>query len=48
MSRAALDANTAARLDGLRAALAILALAALLAMFFTHRIPTTQPRSTQP
>jgi Na+/melibiose symporter-like transporter len=45
---AALDANAEARLDGLRAALAILALAALLALFFTHRIPTTQPGSTQP
>ncbi|MFH0177347.1 MFS transporter [Streptomyces cacaoi] len=45
---AALDANAEARLDGLRAALAILALAALLALFFTHRIPTTQPGSTAP
>ncbi|MFB9590451.1 MFS transporter [Streptomyces racemochromogenes] len=48
VSQAALDANAAARLDGLQAALAILALAALLALFFTHRIPTAQPRSTQP
>ncbi|WP_314224983.1 MFS transporter [Streptomyces zaehneri] len=45
---AALDANAEARLDGLRAALAVLALAALLALFFTHRIPTTQPGSTKP
>ncbi|MFF3207592.1 MFS transporter [Streptomyces sp. NPDC002962] len=45
---AALDANTEARLDGLRAALAVLALAAVVALFFTHRIPTTQPRSAQP
>ncbi|MGW3106162.1 MFS transporter [Streptomyces sp. NPDC001100] len=45
VTQAALDANSAARLDGLRAALAILALTSLLAMFFTHRIPTTQPRS---
>ncbi|MGW7125522.1 hypothetical protein ACWGG3_35555, partial [Streptomyces sp. NPDC054901] len=44
---AALDANAAARLDGLRAALAILAFAALIALFFTQRIPTTQPRSTK-
>ncbi|KPI24188.1 MFS transporter [Streptomyces sp. NPDC054950] len=43
-----LDANAAARLDGLRAALAILALTAVLAMFFTSRIPKTQPRSTVP
>ncbi|MEU8779910.1 MFS transporter [Streptomyces sp. NPDC048606] len=48
VTRAALDANAAARLDGLQAALAILALTALLAMFFTHRIPTTQPGSTEP
>ncbi|MGW3336861.1 MFS transporter [Streptomyces sp. NPDC001009] len=46
VTRAALDANTEARIDGLRAALAILAFAALLAMFFTSRIPDTQPRST--
>ncbi|MFI6722683.1 MFS transporter [Streptomyces sp. R-74717] len=48
VTRATLDANAEARLDGLRAALAILALTALLAMFFTHRIPTSQPRSTEP
>ena len=46
VTQAATDANADARLDGLRAALAILALTSLLAMFFTHRIPTTQPRST--
>ncbi|MEU2240540.1 MFS transporter [Streptomyces sp. NPDC018338] len=43
-----LDANAAARLDGLRAALAILAFAALIALFFTQRIPTVQPGSTKP
>ncbi|GCE00729.1 MFS transporter [Embleya hyalina] len=47
VAQAALDANAAARLDGLRVALAILAVGALLAMFFTQRIPTTQPRSAQ-
>ncbi|MEV7739295.1 MFS transporter [Streptomyces sp. NPDC088921] len=46
-SQEVLDANTEARLDGLRAALAALALAALLALFFTSRIPTTQPRATR-
>nr|WSX49339.1 MFS transporter [Streptomyces sp. NBC_00974] len=46
VASAALDANAAARLDGLRAALAVLAFAALIAMFFTQRIPTTQSRST--
>ncbi|MGW7723498.1 MFS transporter [Streptomyces canus] len=45
VTEAALDANEKARIDGLRAALAILAFAALLAMFFTSRIPKTQPRS---
>ncbi|MCX5195310.1 MFS transporter [Streptomyces sp. NBC_00249] len=48
VTSAAIDANTAARVDGLRAALAVLALAALLAMFFTQRIPTTQAGSTEP
>ncbi|GAA5018694.1 MFS transporter [Kitasatospora paranensis] len=44
-AQAALDANAAARLDGLRAALSVLAFAALIALFFTRRIPATQPRS---
>jgi EmrB/QacA subfamily drug resistance transporter len=48
VKRAALDANSAARLDGLRAALAVLALAALIALFFTARIPTTQPGARKP
>ncbi|MFC8245700.1 hypothetical protein [Streptomyces chartreusis] len=43
---AAQAAHADARLDGLRAALAILGFACALAMFFTSRIPTTQPRST--
>ena len=47
VSQAALDANAAARLDGLSAALAILAFAALLALFFTQRIPSAQPRSKE-
>jgi EmrB/QacA subfamily drug resistance transporter len=47
ITQAALDANAAARLDGLRAALAILALSALLALFFTGRIPATQPGSVK-
>ncbi|MGW7381775.1 MFS transporter [Streptomyces sp. NPDC054794] len=41
-----LEANADARLDGLRAALAILAFASAVALFFTSRIPTAQPRST--
>ncbi|MEU3288747.1 MFS transporter [Streptomyces longwoodensis] len=47
-SRDVVDANAEARLDGLRAALAALALAALLALFFTSRIPATQPRAPRP
>jgi Na+/melibiose symporter-like transporter len=40
---AALDAYANARLDGLRSALAILALLALVALFLAQRIPTRQP-----
>ncbi|MEV6245311.1 MFS transporter [Streptomyces sp. NPDC051742] len=47
LTQEALEANAAARLDGLRAALAILAFAALIALFFTQRVPTTQPRSAR-
>ncbi len=43
VAQAALDANEEARIEGLRAALGILALAALLALFFTQRIPAAQP-----
>ncbi|MFD5147755.1 MFS transporter [Streptomyces sp. NPDC058401] len=48
VASAAIDANTAARLDGLRAALAVLALTALLAMFFTQRIPSTPAKTAEP
>ncbi|MFB6614571.1 MFS transporter [Streptomyces sp. NPDC056367] len=48
VTQAALDANAEARLDGLRAALAVLAFAAIVALFFTQRIPSTQPRSPEP
>ncbi|MET9572011.1 MFS transporter [Streptomyces virginiae] len=47
VTEAALRANEEARLDGLRAALAILSFAALIALFFTQRIPTAQPSSTE-
>ncbi|MFJ8942259.1 MFS transporter [Streptomyces sp. NPDC102395] len=47
VAQAALDANEDARIDGLRAAVAILAFAALVAMFFTSRIPKVQPGSTK-
>jgi hypothetical protein len=39
VTRAALDANTQARIDGLDAALAVLALIAVMALFFTSRVP---------
>ncbi len=37
--------NATARLDGLRSSLSVLALIALVALFFTRRIPTVQPAS---
>jgi hypothetical protein len=43
VTQAALDANSDARLSGLRAALAILALLAVAALFFTPAIPRVQP-----
>ncbi|MFE2552149.1 MFS transporter [Streptomyces sp. NPDC059355] len=48
VTEAALDANATARIDGLKAALGILALAALMALFFTQRIPETQPGAARP
>ncbi|MDX6758249.1 MFS transporter [Streptomyces sp. F8] len=45
---AALAANEEARVDGLRAALSVLAFAALIALFFTQRIPKVQPSGTAP
>ncbi len=44
-SKAILDVNQQARLDGLRAALVVLAGIALLALFAARRIPTQQPGS---
>jgi EmrB/QacA subfamily drug resistance transporter len=42
-TQAVVDANAQARLDGLRAALALLALIGTVALFFTRRLPTRQP-----
>lgn len=42
-TQAIVDENEQARLDGLRSALALLALFAVVALFFTKRIPTRQP-----
>jgi MFS family permease len=43
---AIVDEDATARLDGLRASLSVLAVIALIALFFTRRIPTKQPAST--
>lgn len=40
---AIVEENTRARLDGLRAAMAVLAVIALAALFLTHGLPTRQP-----
>jgi MFS family permease len=45
-AEAAFDAYRDARIAGLRSALAILALLAIVALFFVQRIPTRQPGST--
>jgi len=44
-AEAIVDTNATARLDGLRSALSVLAVFALLALFFTRRIPT-QPSAS--
>ncbi len=38
--------NATARIDGLRASLSVLAVIALIALFFTRRIPTRQPSAS--
>jgi hypothetical protein len=42
---AALDSYGEARVDGLRTALALLAVFAVIALFFTRRVPDEQPAS---
>ena len=46
-SEAALDAYAAARIVGLRSALAILALLTLIALFIAQRIPKAQPQTPE-
>jgi MFS family permease len=46
VTQAVLDENEQARLDGLRIALAALALIALIGLFFASRMPTEQPGAT--
>ncbi|MEU6235595.1 MFS transporter [Kitasatospora sp. NPDC047058] len=43
VTQAALDANADARIDGLKVALALLALIGLTGLFFVQRIPSAQP-----
>jgi EmrB/QacA subfamily drug resistance transporter len=45
-SQAVLDTNEHARVDGLRSALVLLALVAVIALFFSRRIPDRQPASS--
>jgi len=47
VAQAAVDENAQARLDGLRTALAVLALLALVALFWSGRIPAEQPGSAR-
>jgi EmrB/QacA subfamily drug resistance transporter len=47
-AEAILDVNAQARVDGLRAALFVLALVALVALFSARRVPTLQPGSAVP
>jgi EmrB/QacA subfamily drug resistance transporter len=42
-TQAVVEVNEQARVDGLRSALALLALVAVIALFFTRRLPTRQP-----
>jgi Na+/melibiose symporter-like transporter len=46
-AQAIVDVNQQARLDGLRTALALLAIFSVVALFFTRRIPSVQPGSGQ-
>ncbi len=43
VTNAVVEENRVARIDGLKAALAVLAAAAVLSLFFTDKIPTTPP-----
>jgi MFS family permease len=47
-TQAVVDENEKARLDGLRAALALLAIFSVIALFFTRRIPVHAPGSAPP
>jgi MFS family permease len=47
-AQAVVEENSAARIDGLRASLSVLALLALLALFFAHGVPERQPGTAPP
>jgi EmrB/QacA subfamily drug resistance transporter len=47
-TQAALDANAQARIDGIEIALAVLALMAVIALFFAGNIPRVQPGANAP
>jgi MFS family permease len=47
-TQAIVDVNEQARVDGLRSALALLAIIGVIALFFTKRIPTRQPGAVAP
>jgi Na+/melibiose symporter-like transporter len=47
-TEAILEENSEARIDGLRSALAILAILTMVPLFFTNRIPTRQPGAATP
>ncbi len=46
-AQAIVDDNATARINGLRAALAVLAFMALLGLALTHRLPTVQPEGVE-
>lgn len=48
VTTAVVDANRVARLQGLSSALTVMALLAVIALFFTRRIPMTQPGAPRP
>ena len=48
VAEAVTEENEAARLDGLRSALALLALLALVALLLTRALPTRQPGDREP
>jgi hypothetical protein len=46
-ANAIVEENATARIDGLRSALSVLAIVALIALFFSRQIPTRQPAAAE-